>query len=207
MNNIAVDPKITGRRRFLLTALCVFIGILDAAATSAQSEHDIFASESAKQDPGKKYDAHAACNSKTLPSAGYRNAGAVPGRNGKECYWVRSEEPITTVAKPDPAPALPGHLVGAETPSQALNLAQQFYQTRLDHIRQQRIAANQQFIATFLGCAAEVGCLHQSIRAAQQNENKLRADQILAIKRLVKDIGGIREHFGMPGEWPGNPVE
>ena len=189
----------------VLCALSITATIAAAPKATAQSENDVFSSQSNTPSYGN-YNAHAACDSTTLPQAGFKIATPVPGRDG-ECYWTRSEEPITTLAKPPPAPALPPHLKTAQSAPEALQLARQFYETRLDFIRRQRSEALSRFMASLTGCGVNIDCHVQTMSVFQQKQDKLSSDQTWAMGQLVDDIGKIRTHYRMPGDWPGNPFK
>lgn len=148
----------------------------------------------------ERYDAHASCDSKVLPKAGYKILKPVPGREG-ECYWVRDDQ-ITIRTKPGETSELPNYLKVAKTPSQALELAQQFHETRLDYINRQRIETTNKLGESFLKCGSDVGCLYNVISAAKSRQDQLNLDEKNSMKLIEGDVDIIREHFNLSDFWP-----
>ena len=143
-------------RRPVPAYLCAFAIFAMPIGAFAQGEADTY---SVYEDA----DAHAACDSKTLPGLGYTILQVVPNTKGKDCYWKRNAKPA------------PSQSTGASDTKTLIAAARARQQTAIREIETARANGWPMFWRHFNGCGGDAACEAEVIRARITIEQELDA--------------------------------
>lgn len=163
-------------------AAAVLIIASGAADAWAQARTDKFRYQGA--------DAHAACDSKTLPRAGFRILQVVPGTNGKECYWVRD-----TRNEPDGLADTQDGGRPQAAMQRDLQAARERYQSTLRAIDEQRAASWRRFMGKLLTCGPDFDCQMAAVERRIANDRNLDAAASRAASQLNVDVDQILQRY------------